>query len=75
MHLLVLELEVFEDVAHIGREVLDVADEVPSNVVPVALQPVEVEPRMIVEALARRRVEPGNQRLAVEAALQAFEIC
>ena len=40
---LVLELEVLEDVAHIGREALDVADEVPGDVVRVALQPVEIE--------------------------------
>ena len=41
---LVLELEILEDVAHVAREALDVTDEVPGDVIRIALQPVEIEP-------------------------------
>ena len=54
---LVLELEEIEDVAHVLREALDVADEVLLDVVGVALQLLEVERRVVVEALAGGFVE------------------
>ena len=54
---LVLELEEVEDVAHVRREALDVADEVLLDVVGVALQLLEVERRVVVEALAGGLVE------------------
>ena len=49
---LVLELEELEDGADVRREALDVADEVLLDVVGVALELLEVERRVIVEALA-----------------------
>ena len=47
----VLELEEFEDVAHIPREAIDVADEVPLDVVGITPELLEVERGTIVEAL------------------------
>ena len=61
-----LEIEEFEDVAHVGREALDVADEMLGDVVGIALELLEIERRVVVEALARGPVQPGVERFAVE---------
>jgi hypothetical protein len=63
-----LELEEVEDGADVGREPLDVADEVRRDVVRVALELVEVERRVIVEALAGGIVQNPVERVVVEAA-------
>ena len=68
---LVLELEEIEDIAHIPREALDVADEVLLDVVGVALELHEVEGGVVVEALAGNLVQLGVQGLALELALGA----
>ncbi|MBI3179496.1 MAG: hypothetical protein HYZ27_07520, partial [Deltaproteobacteria bacterium] len=52
------ELEVLEDAANVGREALDVADKVLRDVVGVALELLEVERRVVVEALTRHHIEP-----------------
>src|SRR5262245_65849059 len=48
---LILKLEIFEDAADVGGKSLDVADQVLCDVVGIALQLLEVERRVIVEAL------------------------
>ena len=58
-----LDLEELEDAAHIGREALDVADEVLLDVVRIALEPFESERRMVVEALSGRLVQQLIQRV------------
>ena len=58
---LVLELEGFEDVAHIPREAVDVADEVPLDVVGITLELFEVERGAVVEALPGGPVQPQVQ--------------
>jgi hypothetical protein len=63
-----LELEVLEDALDVGREALDVADQVLVDVVGVALQLREVERRAVVEALARDLVQRGVERVAGELA-------
>ena len=60
-----LELEVVEDAAHVGREPLDVAQQVLLDVVRVTLELREVEGRVVVEALARDLVEHSVQGLAL----------
>ena len=65
---LVLELEGFEDVAHIPREAVDVADEVPLDVVGITLELLEVERGAVVEALAGGPVQPQVQRFALDLA-------
>jgi hypothetical protein len=63
---LVLELEEVEDVANVLREALDVADQVLLDVVRVALELLEVERRVVVEAVAaawfsfRSRASPSS---------------
>ena len=46
-----------EDAAHVGREALDVADEVLLEVVGIALESFEGEQRMVVEVLFDRLVQ------------------
>jgi len=65
---LVLELEEIEDGANVGREPLDVADEVLLDVVGITLELLEVERRMVVEALAGRLVQQLVERVVVELA-------
>jgi hypothetical protein len=65
-----VELEVLEDAAHVRREALDVADQVLVDVVGVALQLLEVERRVVVEALAGGLVELV-ERVAFELAALA----
>ena len=65
---LVLELEEVEDVAHVGREALDVADEVRLDVVGVALELLEVEGGVIVKALTGGLVQPLVQGFALDLA-------
>lgn len=60
-----LKLEKTEDAAHLGREVLHVADEVLLDVVGVALQLLEVERRVVVGALASGLVERGVMAAAL----------
>ena len=67
----ILELEEFEDVAHIPREAIDVADEVPLDVVGIALELLEVERGAIVEALAGGSVQPQVQGCALDLAALA----
>src|SRR5262249_28110268 len=70
---LVLELEVFEDALHVAREALNVADDMPVDVVWVALKFLEVERRVVVKTLARNLVELCVERVAREfAALGAL---
>jgi len=71
---LVLELEVLEDAAHVGREALDAADEVLLDVVGVALQLLEVQRRVAVETLARGLVELRVERVAFEPAALALRV-
>lgn len=67
------KLEVVEDAADVGRETLDVADEVLLDVVGVALQLLEIERRVVVEALTGGLVECGVKGIALKlAALAAF---
>ena len=69
---LVLELEEVEDVAHVLREALDVDDEVLLDVVGITLELFEVEPGVVVEALAGGPVQSGVERLAFEPAAPVF---
>ncbi len=62
------ELEEIEDVADVLREALDVADEVLLDVVGVTLQPLEVERRVIVEALAGGIVQMGIEGVTFQSA-------
>ena len=55
----------------LAREALDVADEVLLDVVRVALELLEVERRVVVEALAGGLVELGVERVAFELAALA----
>ena len=52
-----LKLKVLEDAAHVGRESVDVADQVFGNMVWVGLELLEGKSRVVVEALASRLVE------------------
>src|SRR2546426_7152766 len=66
-HLLDLVLE-FEDTPHIGREPLDVADEVFFDVVRVALQLLKIQRRVVMKSLARRLVQQPVESIIVELA-------
>ena len=68
---LVLELEEVENVAHVAREALDVADEVRLDVVGIALEPLEVEGGVVVKALAGGLVQPAVQGFALQLATLA----
>ena len=63
---LVLELEGFEDLAHVPREAVDVADEVPLDVVGITLELLEVERGAVVEALAGGPVQLQVKRFALD---------
>ena len=66
---LVLEIEELEDVACVLRETLDVGDEMPRDVVGIALERLEVEVGAVVEALAGGPVQVLVEGSAVESAL------
>ena len=70
---LVLELEEVEDVAHVLREALDVADEVLLDVVGVALELLEIEGGVVVKTLAGGFVQPLVQGFALD--LATLEPC
>ena len=63
-----VELEEIEDGADVGREPLDVTDKVLRDVIGVALELLEVEWRVIVEALAGGIVQYPVERVVVESA-------
>ena len=65
---LVLKLEEIEDVAHVAREALDVDDEMLLDVVGIALELLEIEAGVVVEALAGGPVQSGVERFAIESA-------
>ena len=68
---LVLELEEVEDVAHIPREALDVADEVLLDVVGVTLELLEIEGGVVVKALSGGIVQPPVQGFTLDPATLA----
>ena len=72
-HLLdfVVELEILEDAADVGGEAIDVAGQVLVDVVGVAFEFLEVERRVVVEALAGGLVEEVVEGVVVELAALA----
>ena len=65
---LTLELEEVEDGADVGRESIDVADEMLRDVIGVALELLEVERRVIVEALAGGIVQDPVEHVVIKPA-------
>jgi hypothetical protein len=71
-----VEFEEVEDGADVGRESLDVADEVLRDVVGVALKLLEIERRMIMKALAGGIVQDPVERVVIQpAALTPPALC